>query len=156
MSRICILGIGSPAEGDRIGWELAEALRRFDWCGCFPQHEITIDVADRPGSRLLDLFAGADLAVVIDAMQSGAPPGTVCRIEPDQLQTAQGLHSTHGFGVAGALALGAALGRLPPRLVVYGIESSVTQAGAASEQPAPSDVCARLQESIAADIQGGG
>ena len=37
--------------------------------------------------------------------------------------------STHAFGLAEAVELARALGRLPPRLIVYGIEGKSFEAG---------------------------
>jgi hydrogenase maturation protease len=77
---------------------------------------------------LLGLWDGADLAVVVDAVQSGAEPGTVQLLE---LETASGsgpagapsgTTSTHGIGVAGAFRLARAVGSAPKRVVVVGIE----------------------------------
>jgi hydrogenase maturation protease len=73
---------------------------------------------------LLDDWQGAEAVVLIDATSSGAEPGTICRYEAHArpLPAAFSRSSTHSFGVAEAIELARALGRLPPRLVVFGIE----------------------------------
>jgi hydrogenase maturation protease len=82
-----------------------------------------LDCADEP-TRLLDLWDGLDAVVVVDALSSGAEPGTLHRIDagggplPRDLRLA----STHAMGIADALELGRALGRAPRRVVVLGIE----------------------------------
>ena len=78
---------------------------------------------------LLGLWDDADLAIVIDAVRTGAEPGTVRLIElstgpsadPDDRTPSAG-SSTHGIGLAGVLRLARAIGRAPRRVVVVGIE----------------------------------
>ena len=75
-------------------------------------------------SALIDLWAEADDAVVVDAAASGAPPGTIRRFDARSgpLPARCLRSSTHAFGVADAIELARALGRLPARLDVYAIE----------------------------------
>jgi hydrogenase maturation protease len=74
---------------------------------------------------LLDLWEGAELALVIDAVSSGSEPGTIHRFDvgagplPVRMRSST---STHAVGLAEAIELARALGRLPARLTVYGIE----------------------------------
>jgi hydrogenase maturation protease len=84
-----------------------------------------LDCADEP-TRLLDLWDGLDTVVVVDALRSGAPPGTVHRIEAIEAPLPRDLRlaSTHAMGIADALELGRALGRAPRRVVVLGVEGS--------------------------------
>jgi hydrogenase maturation protease len=77
---------------------------------------------------LLGLWDGADLAIVIDAVHSGAEPGTVQVIELTEASNRvpaggpPGTTSTHGIGLAGALRLARAVDSAPQRVVVVGIE----------------------------------
>jgi hydrogenase maturation protease len=82
-----------------------------------------LDCGDEP-TRLLDLWDGLDAIVVVDAVRSGAPAGTVHRVDAGggPLPRDLGLASTHAMGIADALELGRALGRAPRRVVVLGIE----------------------------------
>jgi hydrogenase maturation protease len=80
---------------------------------------------------LLGLWDDADLAVVIDAVRTGAAPGAVQLIELDTGSSADpegpapsAISSTHGIGLAGVLRLARAVGRAPKRVVVVGIEGS--------------------------------
>ena len=80
---------------------------------------------------LLGLWDGAALAVVVDAVSSGSPPGTVQVVELDPTSPrpargggASGMNSTHGIGLAGVYRLARAIERAPSRVVVVGIEGS--------------------------------
>ncbi len=70
---------------------------------------------------LLGRWDDADLAVVVDAIRSGAPPGTVRVVDLDEAVPAPAL-STHGLGLADVLRLARTVGRAPRRVVVIGIE----------------------------------
>ena len=64
--------------------------------------------------------------ILIDATCSGAAPGTVHRLNAHEaLVPFLGFRgSTHSWGVGEAVELARVLGRLPARLVVYGIEGA--------------------------------
>ena len=80
---------------------------------------------------LIEEWASADEAIVIDAVSSGADPGTIHRLEANEARLPTGLFrgSTHALGVAEAVELARALERLPARLTVIGIEGAVFEAG---------------------------
>ena len=83
------------------------------------------------GFALLELWHGTDDLVLVDAMVSGAAPGTVAVWDAaDQPLRAQGCRcSTHVFGPAEAIEIGRALDRLPRRVRIYGIEASQFEPG---------------------------
>ena len=76
------------------------------------------------GAALMDAWRDAELVVLIDAVKSGAPPGEVHRLDAQANPIPANFfhYSTHAFSVAEAVELARALGQLPPRLIVYGIE----------------------------------
>lgn len=118
MSEVLILGIGSPEPDDSIGWQAAEYLRR---AGSLPS-EVRVQVCDRPGVTLLAHFRRAPQVILIDAMKAGLAPGSVRAVPAEELVAAESL-SSHDVGVAEAVALAAALGELPQRLSIIGIEA---------------------------------
>ncbi len=82
--------------------------------------------------ELLEAWDGAHRVVLADAVSSGAAAGIVHRLDaaaplPASLAGA----STHLLGLAEAIELARALGRLPPRLLVLGIEGESFATGAA-------------------------
>jgi hydrogenase maturation protease len=102
-------------------------------------------VAEGEPVELLDLWQGAGDVVVIDAFCTGAPPGTIHRLDAAAapLPAALGGASTHALGLAEALELGRALGRLPERLTVIGIEGADFGAGEGLT-PAVAEAVARV------------
>jgi hydrogenase maturation protease len=75
-------------------------------------------------ASLLGDWGETDAVVVIDATWSGSAPGTIRRYEAHQrpLPSRFSRSSTHAFGLAQTVELARALGRLPARLIVFGIE----------------------------------
>lgn len=83
------------------------------------------------GTSLMEAWKDADLVILIDAIRSGAPSGTVYRLDAhaEEIPAKLFLCSSHAFGVAEAVDLARALNQLPRSLIVYGIEGQNFQAG---------------------------
>jgi hydrogenase maturation protease len=90
-------------------------------------------VAERGGEPvdLIEAWADQDEVILVDAVESGARPGTIHRIDAVESSLADGPRrgSTHALSVSEAIELGRVLGRLPRRLVVFGIEGRSFAAG---------------------------
>lgn len=126
MTRQIVIGLGNALRhDDGVGPAVARRL------GPLVAGRAEIVVLDGEASRLLDAWEGAELAVVVDAVRSGAPPGTVHRVEVGaEPLPHESPASSHGLGLAAAVELGRSLGRLPAQVVVYGVEVVDTEAGA--------------------------
>jgi hydrogenase maturation protease len=122
--RIVVAGIGSEYRRDD-GAGLAVAAQVAELVGGVTDLGAIADPLD-----LLGLWDGADLAVVVDAVRSGAEPGTVRLVEldtasgPEPLGEASRTTSTHGIGLTDVFRLAQAVGTAPGRVVVVGIEGS--------------------------------
>lgn len=76
------------------------------------------------GAGLLELWEHLDVCVVVDAIAGRGQPGAVSVItdcDDPNFETTGFVRSTHRIGLAEAVALGRALGRLPVRLLIIGI-----------------------------------
>ncbi len=80
---------------------------------------------------LIEQFEGVGLAILVDAMNSGEPPGTIRIFEADMLSEKRQLTSTHGIGLERTLQLAVALGKNPEKVIVVGIEGKVFEDGTA-------------------------
>ena len=119
---LLVLGVGNAGRGDdAAGLEVA---RRVGAAG-IRAVELGEPIA------LLDAWDGASEVIVVDAVRSGAEPGTVHRLDAraGPLPARRFQASTHHVSVAGVVELGRSLGRLPDRLEVYGIEGGRFEAG---------------------------
>ena len=118
-----IIGCGnSDRADDAAGLLVARRLR-----------ELGFDALEHAGDgfALLDLWQGSDDVVLVDALVSGGQPGSIEVWDPESQPAAAPDYrcSTHVFGPAEAVELGRALGRLPRRMRVYGIEASDFEIG---------------------------
>jgi len=102
---------------------------------------------------LVILWEEVDSVIVIDAMVSGRVPGTVVRhdVAAEPLPVDAFARSSHHFGLAEALEISRALGTLPSRLVVYGIEVEATSLGTPLS-PRVVDAVHRTVDEIAAEV----
>lgn len=121
VSKPLVIGIGNDFRRDDGAGRIA-ARRVREVAG----DAIRVIEESGEGAALMDAWRGAESVVLIDAVHSGAKPGTVHRLDAQsQPIPANFFHySTHAFSVAEAVELARALGQLPPRLTVYGIEGN--------------------------------
>ena len=119
--RALVIGIGSPFGDDAVGLHVAERLTRTP----LPDG-VSVVSRDRPGLSLLDDLEAVPAAVIVDALRSGARPGSVLRIPPAALARDR-LTSSHTLRGAETLSLAVALGRRLPALRVIAIEIVLTQ-----------------------------
>lgn len=140
-----VLGIGNAARrDDGVGAWVARRLAAR--CG----QAADVRVLGDDGFALLDALAGAEAAILVDAVQSGAAPGTVHRFDAaaQALPPALLRCSTHALGVAEAVELARALGQLPARLAVYGIEGADFGIGEGLSAPVAAAAAALVEELV--------
>jgi len=105
---ILVLGIGQSLRGDDAAG--LEAVRI--WQQQYPQStgRVRVEINELPGLELLDMLEGMDAAVLVDAVMSRAPAGTVIRLEAEELAVFKpDAGFTHGWGAAETLGLGISL-----------------------------------------------
>lgn len=111
-----ILAIGSPYGDDRLGWEIAKRLPDF------LSADITIQALDRPGLSILSYLSNTSLVLLIDAIHSGTPPGTIHWLTGDDIPKTDSPASSHNIGISEVYQLGKVLNILPQQLHFCGIE----------------------------------
>jgi hydrogenase maturation protease len=123
---VVVIGVGNELRGDdAAGIAVACAVRddvHRTQSGAIAIRELGGDPA-----ALLEAWDGHEAVIVVDAMRSGSAPGTIRRVDirRDALPGRRGQSSsTHGIGLEQTIELARALDRLPPVLIVYGIEGA--------------------------------
>jgi hydrogenase maturation protease len=148
-ARHVVLGVGNELRGDDgAGLAVAERLRARVPAG------VAVVPREQEPTRLIDAWEGAAGAIVIDAVRSGAAPGTVHRFDAstDALPARFFRSSTHAFGVGEAIELARALGKLPPSVLVYGVEGERFDAGAGLTPQVESGV-AKAADAVLVDLE---
>ncbi|MGZ5384268.1 MAG: hydrogenase maturation protease [Acidimicrobiia bacterium] len=109
-----IIGIGNRVRGDdAAGLKVVELLGLSD----------TVLEHDGEPASLIALWEGHDEVVLIDAVTSGGKPGSVIEIDASTSILPAGMcNSTHALGPAEAVELARALGKLPAKATLLGIE----------------------------------
>ncbi|GBC96320.1 hypothetical protein HRbin16_02122 [bacterium HR16] len=116
---ILLVGMGNPyRQDDGAGIAVVRRLR--------PLLQERVECMECTGdlTALMDIWQGYEQVIVIDAMHSGRAAGEVIRFDASErsLPAHVRFSSTHAMGLNETLALAQALNRLPPNLVIYGIE----------------------------------
>ena len=80
MTKVAVIGIGQSLRGDDAAG--LEAIRQ--WQEKFPETasrpEVRVEASELPGFALLDMLEDVDAAILVDAVQSSAQPGTIHRL----------------------------------------------------------------------------
>lgn len=109
-----VIGIGAPDRGDDgVGWAVVDQL----------PERIPVYRTDGEPARLLEAWRAGQEVVIIDAVRSGSEPGSIFLFDATGGHLPVGLaRSSHALGLAEAVELARALGALPRRLWVIGVE----------------------------------
>lgn len=117
---LLVIGVGNEYCGDDgAGLAVVRALQARQSASCVRFLE-----CDGNCTALLDAWQTAERVILIDAVTSGARPGTIYCVDPliQSLPAKWIFFSTHALGIAETVALAQTLGQLPPNLLIYGIE----------------------------------
>jgi len=121
-----IIGCGNPERGDDgAGLLVVERLRELG----IEALAVTTRTCPGEATELLSAWCGVDALIVVDAVVTGAPVGTVHRWDGIPPAASCPSASTHGLGVIQALRLAQVLGCVPKLLEVYGIEGKRFEPG---------------------------
>jgi hydrogenase maturation protease len=115
-----VIGVGNRwRRDDAAGFEVIDGLReRVD-------DDVALVESDGEPTRLLDSFALATQVIMVDAVVTGAEPGTIHRFTNEELPDQMGIgQSSHLVGLINTVELGKLLGKLPNGLVLIGIEAT--------------------------------
>jgi len=123
IAKMLVLGLGNPIlTDDGVGIHVVRAAA----AQCAPANGVTFAEASVGGLRLLDLLAGYDRVILVDAIQTrDGQPGDVYRLGPGDLQGSLHSGSTHDLSLPGALDLGRGIGMALPKdedIVIVAVE----------------------------------
>lgn len=150
---ITVIGIGNPyRHDDAAGMVVLTALRqRFG-----TDERVRLVELDGEPVRLIQAWDGSDSVVIVDAVKSLRPAGTIHRYTADGLTgaTADGvaLGGGHLLGLGEAIDLARALGRLPRSLDVLGIEGADFELGEGLSDPV-ADACILAAQQLSEQIE---
>lgn len=141
-----IIGVGSPILGDDgVGIEIGRRCKEL-----FSQNKDvrTVEIGTG-GLSLLDMVPGYDRLILLDAVISGAPAGTIQVLTEAALSGTVHLGAGHEADLATTLALGRKLAGQPLPRHVYIVTVEVREITAFSENLSP-EIQAAVPKAVAA------
>ncbi|MBM4160230.1 MAG: hydrogenase maturation protease [Ignavibacteria bacterium] len=146
--QVALIGVGNEERGDDgVGLLVLRTLR-----ASLEGRLRLLELGGRV-DRLLEALDGCEVAIIVDAVQSGAPAGVIHRFEyvNGSLPTNGLRGSTHTMSVGDALELAWILKKLPSHILVYGIEGRAFDLGdpmTPEVRSAAQEVCQRILEDV--------
>jgi len=122
-----ILGVGNVLLGDEgIGIRVVEELEnRFS----FPEEVMLLD-GGTAGIELLRYIEGRDLLILIDAMRADLTPGTVFKVEGEDVAKRFMIKiSPHQIGLSDLLAAAILTDQMPKQIILFGVEPERLETG---------------------------
>jgi hydrogenase maturation protease len=114
--RVLVAGVGNVLRGDDgFGPAVTELL------GHLPPGADVVETGIGGIALLQELMAGCDGLVLIDAVDRGAPPGTVFAITPE-IAEAEHVPDVHLANPARVLSMAKTMGVLPDRVLIVGCQ----------------------------------
>jgi hydrogenase maturation protease len=133
VTRTLVIGLGNPLMGDDGTGVAALERLRAEW-----ELPAEVDLVDGGtwGMNLLPLVESAERLVLIDAINTGVPPGTLTVLRREQLPRYFSLKlSPHQIDLREVLALAELRGALPEDLVALGIQPARVEMEVALSRP---------------------
>jgi hydrogenase maturation protease len=117
--RILVLGLGNTLfEDEGLGVAALHRLARdYNWSA-----DVTLLDGGVMGLELLPYLESAEAVLILDAVQTAAPPGSLVRLVGDEIPAVLSLKlSVHQIGLQETLAMCQFRGTTPSNLVLWGV-----------------------------------
>jgi hydrogenase maturation protease len=149
-ARAVVVGLGNPLlTDDAVGLRAAELL-----AARLAGAAVDVLQSSWGGMRFIDLLAGYDRAVIVDAIEwRRGPPGTIYRLTVDEAIPTTRAVSYHDLSLGSALALGRVLDiPLPTETVFFAVEAAETRAFGEQLTPAVEAALPELARRVEAQL----
>ena len=148
-----IIGLGNPiisddGVGPLVVAELANHLN---------ENDVTITEASVGGLGLVDLLAGHQRAIIVDAIQTAnGQPGQIYQLDPSTFNKARHVASPHDVDFATALEFGKRMGMaLPDQIDIFAIEAADVTTFSEGCTPEIVEAIPKCVELILKEVDGG-
>lgn len=124
---VLVLGIGNLImTDDGIG---VRVVQRLAASHRFPPGVAVVD-GGTLGLDLLPMLEGIDRLLIVDAVETGGPPGTMARLAGEEIPLAfRTKLSPHQMGLQDLLAVADLQGNLPGEMVLWGVQPESVEVG---------------------------
>ena len=147
-SSVLVLGAGNVLLSDEgVGVRVVEAMKEM----MLPDNVELLD-GGTGAFDLLDVIAGRDKVIIIDAVKGGGEPGAIYRFRPDDIRIQkQHLMSAHQISLPDTLAMAKFAGCSPRDVIIYGVEPKRLDWGM-ELSPEVAAVVPKVMELIVSDL----
>ena len=157
MKKTLVLGLGNPILcDDGIGIHVVRAVATQTSDIQLSTANPHFAEASVGGVRLLEIIAGYERVIIVDAIQSpDGKPGDVHRLRPGDLRASLHSGSTHDLSLTGALALGRGLDVALPAdedIVIIAVEAGDVLIFGEECTPAVAAAIPRAAEAVLAEL----
>jgi hydrogenase maturation protease len=149
MSRLLVACVGNVLRGDD-GFGPAVAARLE---GALPDEVELIETGIGGIALVQELLAGCDGLVLVDAVDEGASPGTVFRIEPE-VEEAAHVADVHLANPERVLGMAKTMNALPERVVIVGCQPAAVDDLGEGLSPAVGAAVERAVEAVRDTVAG--
>ncbi|MEJ2011468.1 MAG: hydrogenase maturation protease [Anaerolineales bacterium] len=152
MMKTLILGLGNPLlRDDSVGLRVVQELREI--IPADPAIELDEDFWG--GLRLMERMIGYDRVIIVDAIQSGAKPGTIHFLSPGDIPT-QRSASAHDVNLPTALEFGRQAGAQLPsedQILLIAVEAEDVLTFGEELTPNVQEALPRAVEAVSAALE---
>ncbi len=148
--RVVVLGLGNLLRRDEgLG---IRAMERIQARYILPEAVALVD-GGTLGLDLLSYLEEAERVLILDAILTDGPPGTLMRVAGDAVPAFFGMHtSPHEIALADLLAVTRLRGTEPGELVVWGMQPAALELGWELSEPVAAHLD-RLADAAVAELQ---
>lgn len=127
MGKTLILGVGNILLSDEgVG---VHVVRRLQEVAQLPEEVQVLDGGTK-GMDLLPYLEGVSRLIIVDAMETGGPPGTIVRLAGDQVPVYLSRKmSPHEIGLPDMLFAAKLQDLYPEEVVIWGVQPATTEVG---------------------------
>jgi hydrogenase maturation protease len=141
-----VLALGNRIRSDdAIGLFALECLQRDTRI----DSSVTMVEGGTKGLELVPYISGASRLLVLDAVENGAPPGTVLHMQPEDLRSLPGSGSVHELALADILNALRVLNQEPQETVLLGVQPETTDLGVSLSPSVEASVPSLVDAAIA-------
>ena len=144
-AKYVVLGLGNTLHSDDgAGPKAIERLKRDQRV----PEDVALIEGGTLGLELLTYVWDCSHLLVLDAVDTGQPPGTLVRMSGQELYALPGKGSVHQLGVADLLVALRVLAKRQPTVVLLGVQPSTTEWGTELSPPVEAAMSALLEAAV--------
>ncbi len=121
LTKAAIIGVGSPHEGDELGWQAIDVLQKNKSIKELEEKGLSLFTLDRPGILLSESIKNYKHVLIIDAMKPGSTKDPLVWIDTSKINSIGNKFSSHNIGLAESLELIREINTLPKDIALLAI-----------------------------------